>query len=350
MQQLKSRLAILLCLLSAVTFGASAREWKPDVLGNGYEMCHVDQGTDYSGKVVSTIIRKLLPDSIRPRRALLYVHGFNDYFFNAELGDSCNANGYNFYAVDLRKYGRSILPGQRLFEARNINEYYPDIDSALVEIRNSGIDEIVLMGHSTGGLITACYMSAHPDAPVDALVLNSPFLDWNLGWKERLVPMISWWGLISPETRIPQGKSTAYAKSLLKSYHGYWDYNTHWKLTQSPDVTAGWVRAIHMAQQSLRHGKADIRVPILLMYSSRSVNADKWSEKHNHADGVLDVADIKKYGRELGPNVTCMQVNGGLHDLLLSNPRLTAAIYPRLFAWLDTHLPPVGLTIPRPAA
>lgn len=338
MKRLFLRLAAFTLLL-LTPLAATAQGWHPDILGDGYEMRHVDQGTDYSGKVISTIIRKLAPGAEHPRRAVLYVHGFNDYFFNDVMGDEFTAHGYDFYAVDLRKYGRSILPGQHLFEARSISEYFPDIDSALVAIQRTGIECIVLMGHSTGGLITACYMSEHPQAPVDALILNSPFLDWNLGWKEALIPLITWWGGIDPGMRIPQGSSTAYAESLLKSYHGYWNYNTGWKLPQSPDVTAGWVRAITLAQRSLRDGKADIRIPILLMYSSQSVSGDKWTEEHNHADGVLDVRDIQKYGRELGPHVTCMKVVGGLHDLFLSTPRLTAALYPRVFKWLNTRLP-----------
>lgn len=335
-------ISFLAALVAATVVQAAAGGWEPDVLGGGYEMRRVDQGSDYSGPVVSTIIRKMVPDSVASERGVLYVHGFNDYFFNARMGDEFVEHGYDFYAVDLRKYGRSILPGQRPFEARGIGEYYPDIDSALMVMKDAGIDEIVLMGHSTGGLICACYMASHPDAPVDALILNSPFLDWNLGWKERLVPMISWWGMMSPDTRVPQGESTAYAESLLKKYHGDWDYDTQWKLERSPDVTAGWVRAITLAQQSLRGGKADIRVPVLLMYSSASVNGEKWTEEHNRADGVLDVADIKKYGVGLGPHVTCMEVSGGLHDLMLSNKALLAALYPRVFSWLDRHLPEVS--------
>lgn len=319
---------------------AFAAEWHPDVLSDGYEARTVVQPSDYSGPVVSTIVRKLVPGDAAARKAVLYIHGFNDYFFNTEMGNEFVAHGYDFYAVDIRKYGRSLLPGQRPFEVRSLNEYFPDIDSALVAIERGGADEIVLMGHSTGGLIAAYYMHCNPKAPVDALVLNSPFLDWNLGWMEWLVPVVSWWGKIAPGTAIPQGDSEAYADSLLKGRHGRWSYNTHWKMPQSPDVTAGWVRAITLAQKALRGGKANIRIPILLMYSQNSVSGSEWTEAHNRGDGVLDVADIARYGRTLGPHVSQMIVNGGLHDLFLSNPRLVASLYPRVFAWLHRHLPP----------
>ena len=338
---LRRLLAAAVAAVAAVVSMFAAPGWRPDILGGGYEARTVDQGRDYSGPVVSTIIRRLAPDSVATGRGVLYVHGFNDYFFNARMGEEFAARGYDFYAVDLREYGRSIRPGQRLFEARSLREYFPDIDSALVEMRRGGVRETVLMGHSTGGLICAYYMASTGNTQVDALVLNSPFVDWNLGWKERLVPLIAWWGGLFPDTPISQGESTAYAESLLKGEHGYWTYDTDWKLPRSPDVTAGWVRAISEAQHALRGGKAGIGVPILLMYSARSVDTPEWAPEHNAADGVLDVADIRRYGLMLGRDITCMKVVGGLHDLLLSNPRLLAVLYPRLFSWFAAALPPV---------
>lgn len=321
------------------------RGWRPDSLGAGFEQRTVVQPDDYSGAVVSTIVRRLLPDSAEVRRGVLYVHGFNDYYFNAEMAEEFNRHGYDFYAVDLRKYGRSILPGQRPFQARSISEYFPDIDSALVVMEARGLREIVMMGHSTGGLITACYMSEKHPADVDALVLNSPFLDWNLGWEEKIVPLISAWGALFPNMEIEQGKSHAYAESLLASEHGRWNYNVDWKMTQSPAVTAGWIRAITRAQNSLRDGRADIRVPVLLMYSAESVRGSEWTPEHNRADGVLDVADIRRYGNELigagapkDARVTDLVVPGGLHDLLLSAPEVTAPLYDSIFVWLDRTL------------
>lgn len=330
-----------LCLFAfylVAVVAAAAQGWTPDILGDGYECRRVDQGTDYSGKVVSTIIRKLAADTTgkaTPHPAVLYVHGFNDYFFQAEMGNRFVEHGYDFYAVDLRKYGRSLLPGQRRCEARDISEYYPDIDSALVAIARSGVRKVALMGHSTGGLITACFMANNRREDVKVLMLNSPFLDWNLGWMEHIVPLVAWWGGIFPDTRVRQSESTGYGESLLKGAHGEWEFNTDWKTLHSPDVTAGWVRAIDKAQQSLRDGKAHIAVPILLMYSSRKAGGGKeWTPDYDTGDAVLDPADIKRYGCMLGPDVTPVRVNGGLHDLILSQPGVRNALYRYIFSWL----------------
>lgn len=338
---MKTRIQLfIVALLACITAGGQT--WVADTLCAGYEMRHVRQADDYSGEVISTIIRKMVPDSVTTHRGVLYVHGFNDYFLQSELGEQCVAHGYDFYAVDLRKYGRSLLPGQKRYQVREISEYFPDIDSAVVDMSRQGIDEIVLMGHSTGGLVTSCYMNASPSGSIKALVLNSPFLDWNLGNMEHIVGLVSAWGKLFPGTRIPQGKSTAYAESLLKKYHGEWNYDTQLKLEQSPDVDAGWVRAIHLAQKSLRDGKSHIDVPILLMYSGHSVDGDAWTDAFNHGDAVLDVADIKKYGKELGPNVTFVRVEGGLHDLFLSARGVRMPLYRYVFNWLSRWVVPCG--------
>ncbi|MBD5330721.1 MAG: alpha/beta hydrolase [Bacteroides sp.] len=332
---LKIVIAATFFLLPSLSFGASP--WLPDSLGARFEKRYVDQGRDYHGVVRSTIIRSLASPGQRSSRAVLYIHGFNDYFFQKEMADSFTAHGYDFYAVDLRRYGRSILPGQKPFEARSLKEYFPDIDSALVEITRGNKPEITLMGHSTGGLISAYYMQQHPDAPVCNMVLNSPFLDWNLGRIEWLVPVVSAIGAVLPDLKIPQGASTVYSESLDSRFRGEWTFNRAWKMHHSPDVTAGWVRAIEKAQESLRDHKMSIKIPVLLMYSAQSFMGKEWSADASREDAVLDVADIHRIGITLGPKVTPVTVKGGLHDLFLSSPGVRKAIFQYVFRWLDRH-------------
>ena len=323
----------LIFLLLLLPFVALA-QWMPDSLGDGYQMRYVDQGTDYSGPVRSTIIRKLSPCG--GDRGVLYVHGYNDYFFQKEMGDRFVDSCYNFYAVDLRKYGRSLLPGQRRCEARDLHEYFADIDSALADMQRQGIDKVDLIGHSTGGLITSLYMSEDPNPVVKALILNSPFLEWNMNgfMRKFLVPLVSCIGSHHPTIQISNGNSTAYGESLLKEHHGEWNYNTSWKTTYPQKVTAGWIRAIDEGHAQLQRG-ALINVPILLMHSDKSVYGDDWKPEYQEGDGVLNVKDISKYGRMLGRNVTEVTVPGGLHDLILSSPAVRNAVYDAIFRFLD---------------
>lgn len=307
--------------------------WKPDILGDGYEMMRVALGSDYSGPVASTVVRRR---AVRPsRRAVLYVHGFSDYFLQADMGREFNRRGYNFYAVDLRKYGRSHLAGQTFFEVRSLREYFPDIEMALSCIEADGNDNVVLAGHSTGGLTASLYMAQLRDERVRALVLNSPFLSWNLPWYERmLIPLLSALGRVWPSLPVRQPKDTRYARSLRRALEGEWEYRTDWKPDQLPDVDAGWVRAIEDAQRTLRRG-AGIYVPVLVLTSTISAKRSDPMEVFHRADGVLNVRGIRRVAPRLGPDVTIETIPGGLHDLALSAPEARQRYYEAVFRFIN---------------
>ncbi len=327
------KLLVIISLAIAAAVGLPAASWQPDILGSGYEMRYVDQGRDYSGDVRSTIIRK--KSDCRGHKGVLYIHGYNDYFFQKDMADRFADSCINFYAVDLRKYGRSITEGQRLFQVRDLKEYFADIDSALAQMHADGIDTIALMGHSTGGLISAYYLSENPDSPVKALLLNSPFLDWNFnGFMRKVaIPAFGALGRLFPDLAISQGDGTGYQESLLKKHHGEWNYNQDWKLFHPQKVDASWTRAISSAQNKIKKG-AGIKVPILLMHSDKSVDGDHWTPEFQHADAVLNVKDISRIGRKLGQDVTEDTIRGGLHDLVLSSPPVREQVYYYIFSWL----------------
>ena len=92
---------------------------------------------------------------------MLYVHGFVDYFFQTHLADFFVERGWDFYALDLRKYGRSLLAHQTPNFSRSLTEYYPELDEAARIIREvDGHDQLLVAGHSTGGLITSLWSHA----------------------------------------------------------------------------------------------------------------------------------------------------------------------------------------------
>lgn len=311
--------------------------WVADpLLGkSGYEVETVNQPDDYSGKVVSTVIRRL-PEGKKPRKAVLYVHGYNDYFFQDSMGREFNDSGYGFYAVDLRKYGRSLLPGQHRYEVRDMAEYFADIDSAISRMRRDSVTDIVLMGHSTGGLITSLYMESAPAPEIKALILNSPFLDWNFTgfMRKAVIPLAAAAGKWLPDVYMSQGDDTAYGESLLKSLHGEWKFDTTLKLIHPAPISLGWVRAIDRGHKQLVENGRAIEVPVYLMRSRRSVYPDGWSLLASSGDAVLNVDSISARGRRMGYNVTEAIVDSGLHDLVLSRPRVRRAVYESMFRWL----------------
>lgn len=324
------RISLVLISLTVITM-AHSRVWNRDILGEGFVQTTVSLPGE-KDQSVCTVIN--LQSPVNYRKAILYIHGYNDYFFQSEMARQFVDHGYNFYALDLRRYGRSIRENHQPFSTKDLSEYYQDIDSALSIIAQAGDTAVVMLGHSTGGLIAADFMANHPSPLVKALILNSPFLDWNLGWMEKIVGGVAAIGGIFPSIRIPQGNSTAYSDSLLKSAHGEWDYNTDWKMPVSPPVSAGWVKAINDAQKRLRKNKYPIKIPVLLLMSDKSIEGDQWTPEFNKADAVLDVNDIARYGKNLSTLTTARRIRNGLHDLALSEPGSRQAYYRTIFQWL----------------
>lgn len=310
--------------------------WGPDVLA-GYESRFVDMGEAFDGPVRCCVIRRLNPS--KSKKAFLYVHGFNDYFFQDEWGKEFVDSGYNFYAVDLRRYGRSRLPWQYPFNVRDQKEYFADIDSALNIIRRDGNTDITLGGHSTGGLTVAYYAAYRADSiGVDRVVTDSPFLAWNFNAFMRNVaaPTIQGLSKIFPNAVVDQGKCDGYAYSLLKQYDGEWTYNTDWKMIYSPPVKWSWVGAINGAQKDLMKRKDNIKVPILIMTSSRKIEGCNYTPEFLTGDAVLDPSMIRERGEQFSNKTVCV-IDSGIHDLILSPLPARKEARDEIFRYIRTH-------------
>lgn len=311
-------------------------DWLPDHLGDGFEMTYINHPDDYSGKIRSSVIRRC--SALPSQKAILYVHGFSDYFLQKEMAQMFTDHGYNFYAVDLRKYGRSLMNGQKMFQVRDLHEYFPDIDSAVGIIASDGNHEVALLGHSTGGLTTSLYMTENPSPLIRVLMLNSPFLDWNMPafMKKGIIPLASALGRLFPNIRVHQKPDAGYAQTLSQRHHGEWPYREDWKPDVLPDPDLGWIHAIQTGQQQLRH--RTVKVPVLLMRSSSSVKKGDSKEKYFRADAILDVETISHYGNRLGEDVTEVTFRDGLHDLALSKKDIREQMYATMLSWLSTRL------------
>jgi alpha-beta hydrolase superfamily lysophospholipase len=95
--------------------------WLPDRLLPGFESLELEFPDDYDGRVLATLVR--LPQREASRGAVLFVHGFIDYFFQRHLAERFAMEGYAFYALDLRKHGRSLRPHQHPNFCKSIAEY-----------------------------------------------------------------------------------------------------------------------------------------------------------------------------------------------------------------------------------
>jgi alpha-beta hydrolase superfamily lysophospholipase len=318
-----------------------------DILGTPYQCRTIDLGTDDEGPVVATLVHRPAPTPTG--RAVLYVHGFIDYFFQAHLADFYVERGYDFYAIDLRKYGRSLLPHQTPNFARSMEEYFPELDEAARIIREeTGHRQMLVNGHSTGGLIVSLW--AHrlrTTNIVDGLFLNSPFFEINIppAVRHTIGPVFDTVARIRPYAKLPNRLSEAYGSSIHADYHGEWNYDLAWKPLQGFPVRAGWIAAIRDAQARVKAG-LDIGVPVLVACSTRSCPPGPWREAAMTADSVLDVEHIARYSSRLGRHVTLVRIDGGLHDLTLSGAGAREQVFAELDRWMAAYLPRTAVGVP----
>jgi len=320
---------------------AAAEPWAPDFLGDGYEQRTLPLPDDDEGAVVATIVR-YRPPSAEPQRAaraVLYIHGWSDYFFQTELAEYWHSQQVAFYAIDLRKYGRSLRDYQTPCYVEHLRTYDQDIAAALAVIkadlgRNA---RIMMMGHSTGGLIAALWAHRHPGR-LAGLVLNSPWLELQGAAVVRHVssPAVNQLARFSPKTALPNIDPGFSSRTLRLADGGEWTYDEALRPTPAFPVRAGWLASIIEGHAYVARGLR-ITAPVLAMASARSIISPRWSDDMRKADVVLDVATISQRAVQLGPIVTVVRITDGLHDLVLSAPPVRAQVYAEITRWSGAY-------------
>ncbi|MDH4173839.1 MAG: alpha/beta hydrolase [Betaproteobacteria bacterium] len=290
-------------------------EWQPDKLLAGFEARTLEFPDDYEGRVVATLVR--LPAGDAPRGAVLYVHGFVDYFFQRHMAERFAAEGYAFYALDLRRHGRSWLAHQHPCFCKDLAEYDADITAAIDEIGGP----VLLAGHSTGGLICSLYAArGERRDQMRALWLNSPFFDWKVSPVKRAqLGMAALMGQAFPLLNDPKALKPVYIRSIHRDFDGEWDFDLKLKPLHGFPAYFGWIGAV-LAGQHKVHAGLEVKCPVLTMHS-------------DEADIVLDWRHVAKWGRTLGPQASVLAFPGGLHDLVLSRREVRDGVFSALFSW-----------------
>jgi len=311
---------------------------RTDVLGKPYYAETIELPDDDEGRVVATLVRRKATQRAS-RKAVLHVHGFADYFFQTPAADYWTARGYDFYALDLRKYGRSLLPHQTPNFTTDLSAYYPEIDEAFqIVTEREGHDHVVVSGHSTGGLVMALW--AHDTRPeLAGMVLNSPWLDLHGSFLLRTAgtKAIDQIGGRRPYLAIPRDVSGFYAQSLHREHRGEWDFSLDWKPLQSWPVYAGWLRAVRRGHARAHRG-LDLPMPVLVLTSDRSGHPKTYDDSCDSTDIVLDVEQIRKWAPKLADHLTLVRVPGALHDVTMSREPARTAAFDQLDRWREAYV------------
>jgi alpha-beta hydrolase superfamily lysophospholipase len=314
---------------------------RTDVLGEPFTAETIDLPDDAEGRVIATLVRRAAPSATR--RAVLYVHGFSDYFFHVHVAELFNELGYDFYALDLRKYGRSLLPHQTHAFCTDLADYHPELDAAHSIITGrDGHDRVVLVAHSTGGLIASLWADARRRRGrrvADAFVLNSPWLDLQGSLLLRTIGTraIDELGALFPYRVVPRTVSEIYTDALHLTRQGEWDYDLTLKPATGLPIRAGWLRAVRRGHRRLHRG-IDAGAPVLVLASKRTSFSEEWTHDVATSDIVLDVEQIAGWAHKLGPCVTISRIDGAIHDVFLSGKDTREEAFDTIRRWLPAVL------------
>jgi alpha-beta hydrolase superfamily lysophospholipase len=320
------------------------RQWQPDILGDGYTQRVLELGADPDGEgqIAAVLVRREPGTDDAVHGAVLYVHGFSDYFFQTALADFFAQRGLAFYALDLRKSGRARRPGQTAHYVSDLALCDDELERALAIVTAAHPDlPVLLAAHSTGGLIVPLWLdrrrAAGKTAPIAGLVLNSPWFDLQ-GKPVLRGPVTQALRLLAKARPFSEFKAMpgAYGATLHTSGTGEWDFDLGLKPLAGFPVTLGWLNAVRRGHARLHRG-LDVGVPSLVLRSSQSDFSGVYSALSDNADTVLDVSQIARWAGCLGAETTVVPVAGARHDVFLSLAEPREHAYTVLDAWLSQH-------------
>lgn len=334
---------------------SQASVWVPDILGKPFEQSTLSLGVDgLHGPLVATLVRSLPHPLSRLFGELrdvdvLYVHGWSDYFFQRDVAEFWTRRGARFYALDLRRYGRSLREGQTPGYIDSLDDYDLDIAAALNAMGHSDPDtpqgetgrgrRLVLLGHSTGGLTLTLWAARHQGV-ASALVLNSPWLELQLGTlgRQALAPLVDMRARLDPRGTQPAVDVGYYTRaqqeigSLPTSPE-----RAVWRPDRGFPTAPGWLSAVMEGHRRVAGG-VEVGCPALVLLSTRSTPPLSWKESMTSTDSVLVVDDIARAATRIGQVVTVARIDGAIHDVFLSRPASRARAFAQLDRWLAAYI------------
>jgi alpha-beta hydrolase superfamily lysophospholipase len=324
-------------------------QWHADILGEDFEACaFLTEGPGGVART-ATLVRHTpgRAAAAGPARAVLFLHGWSDYFFNTELAEFWTRSGFHFFALDMHNHGRSLQPDAPGGYVADLADYDAEISAAIGiigSLRRAGTPPpaLTLMGHSTGGLVAALWASRHPGV-ASQLVLNSPWLEMHGSPAVRRAArtVLGPLARLRPESVIRLPERGFYWRSISSAAEGEWTLNDDLRPPHAFPVRAGWLSAVLAGQARVARG-LNLDIPVLVLISGASANGMVWKEAMRSTDAVLDVNTIALRSLGLGRTVTLERIDGALHDVFLSAPRVRQDAYTRLARWIRAYAPEDG--------
>lgn len=311
------------------------------LIADGFDIAHHDLGEDAFGPCGFVTIARRAPQELATGAIALYLHGWSDYFFHPHVAQFFNDRGFDFWAIDLRRNGRSLRDGDVATAIGDVGEYGEEIartiEIASDDARERGFspEKPVIYAHSTGGLTAVTWAAKNP-GQTSALLLNSPWLELHGGPLARraLLPELEMLARIRPLQTVVPGLPDFYARTLHADFGGQWDWHVPYKPFESFPMPACTLAAVARAQSELARG-LDIREPIFMTASTRSSLGPFFSRRAYTSDAILNVEQQVTNARNAGRDLTIARIPGATHDMALAFEAPRKMFFAELAAFME---------------
>ena len=251
------------------------------------------------------------PATGEPRASVLIIPGLGEHGGRYErAAEILAASGLDTRALDLRGFGAS---GGRRGYVQGLDIWLDDVADRLATLRGLG-RPVVLLGHSMGGLVCACYAESDRPQP-DLLVLSAPAVAGNVpAWKKALARVL---GAVAPTVAVKNdfdGSILSHDPAVGLDYVAD-PLNYHSTTTRLGAVLLN-------AQRPAIAGIDRITVPTLVI--------------HGGADHLVPTASSEVFAGRPGIE---RRVSPGLAHETFNEPD-GPQVVADVVAWIGAHLPP----------
>ena len=246
-------------------------------------------------------------------KCIIWLPGRNDYFFHYHFTNLYP--DYDIFALSMRNNHNRRKDVYNHID--DLKEHFLEIDTVYEYFNINSYEEVILYGHSTGGLISILYNKFNKKNKISKMILNSPFLKFKRHWIENL--FLNWigWFIFDfvPNINISFDifKPNYYAINLSKRFK----LNSMYKTFYNAPVISSWLINIMKHQYNISLGKIKVNVPTLILYCNNSTK-----DVFNYGDSVLNIAENTKQVPKLFNKYNLLKINffeNGIHDLLCSD-------------------------------
>ena len=248
--------------------------------------------------------------NINNSKCIIWLSGRNDYFYHYHI--SQQFNDYDIYSPSYRNcHELKDDVSDYIYDIQQITE---EIDILYSHFNLDKYDEIILYGHSTGGLIAILYQQ-NTKNKITKIVLNAPWIDYKFKYYDHYIFHYLLYYIIPyiPEYDLTNKKSfkeNKYMTMLSKKFN----IDNLYKKKYNTPIISSWFRNIIKYHNDISCNKIKLKYKTLILLSDHTAKF-KGAEI---GDEVLDIDQHKKQILNLGDNIELCLIKDASHDVFVS--------------------------------